>query len=63
MDDYIEIPGEFDFREPDCWGFNSSEHYKGQCNHHLREEAEAEAAALASEAEASQSAYDEWRSQ
>jgi hypothetical protein len=66
VSDYIAIPGEFDFQEPECWGFNSYEHYKGQCRHQLQEAedaAQAEAAALASEAEASQAAYDEWRSQ
>lgn len=30
-----DLPGDFGpaFPEPRCWGFNSYEHYKGECRH------------------------------
>lgn len=60
MNDWIEIPGESGFREPECWGLDSYEHYKGQCRHQLEDQLRVEAEALSAEAEASAEAMDAW---
>lgn len=35
-----DLPGDFGpaFPEPECWGFNSYEHYKGECRHFQEDE-------------------------
>ena len=48
------------FREPDCWGFNSYEHYKGVCKHHAEEEYMADAMLGEALAEAAAEAMSEY---